>query len=236
MLNFRTTRTSVETNKNNDIMYEIITHGNDIEKLINLNDINEIIDKKNKYTALHYAIKMNNEKLIKFLLKNGADILQKTQDGLNAIDLCLKYQCKTAIVETIFNKENEINSLDREIIQLSKKINNTEVNNKYLISSIDDLNLKNNILKNENNVLKKNISNLNDGLSKLNKDYVKLQNSNSTLTQQNKDLNHENKNLKNEINQENKYYEELNDKYSSLKRKYDKLDESYEGILNSKRK
>jgi hypothetical protein len=43
MLNFRTTRTSVETNKNNDLIYEIITHGNDIENLINPDNINEII-------------------------------------------------------------------------------------------------------------------------------------------------------------------------------------------------
>jgi ankyrin repeat protein len=236
MLNFRNTRTSVETTNHNDIIYEIVTNGNDIEKLIDINNINAIIDKKNKYTALHYAIKMNNEKVIKFLLKNGADIRQKTYDGLNAIDLCLKFQSKSTIVETIINNENEISSLNKDIAQLNKKLNNTEVNNKYLINTIDDLNMKNNILKNENNDLKKSVSNLNVSFSKLNKDYVKLDNNNISLQQKNNDLIYENDLLKKEINEQNKNFDCLNNQYSTLKRKYDKLDESYEGILNSKRK
>jgi chromosome segregation ATPase len=179
---------------------------------------------------------MNNEKVIKFLLKNGADIRQKTYDGLNAIDLCLKFQSKSTIVETIINNENEISSLNKDIAQLNKKLNNTEVNNKYLINTIDDLNMKNNILKNENNDLKKSVSNLNVSFSKLNKDYVKLDNNNISLQQKNNDLIYENDLLKKEINEQNKNFDCLNNQYSTLKRKYDKLDESYEGILNSKRK
>ena len=79
-MNYRKTSVNFSTTfQNNDILYYIST-GNyeEFTKLITEANVNNIIDTKNGYTSLHYAIRLDNEKMMEYLLNMGANPYLKT--------------------------------------------------------------------------------------------------------------------------------------------------------------
>ena len=209
-----------------DILYSISTDNyDDLYKLINEANVNNIIDKKNGFTALHYAIKFNNDKMIHLLLSMGADPEMKTLDGQNSFDLSLKYQTKSVINYSLTEKNEINNELKKVIKSLERKNVEVESNNKYLLKSVDEGTYKLNTLKTEINTLK--FANtglrtencyLKKDLNTLSSEKISLQKKNTEITEENNILKPENENLTSQL--------------KSLKRKYEKLDESYSGLLS----
>ena len=194
---------------NADIIYCITTDNyEELTRLITEANVNAVIDSKNKFTALHYAIRCDNDKMITFLLNMGANPNLKTADKQDAFDLSLKYQSKTTITYELDERKHTNMELQKTISSLEKKINTLETNNRYLVKSVDDLVLKNNLLKDDVLILRKE-----KGV-----------------------LYSENSGLRTEIDLVKKDNETLNANVGSLKRKYDKLEESYSGLLNKLRK
>lgn len=235
-MNFTRTRT-FQTTRSNEIIYLIsIDNFEEFKQIIDKNNVNNIIDTKNGYTALHYAIKFNNNRMIDLLLNLGANPDLLTLDDQDAYDISLKFQNKF-LVKHILNEKNETNTESKRVISaLERKNTDLNLNNKYLLKSIDEIGLKNkeiktklnNIeientgLKNSNNYVKKALSNV-----KTQKDTIEIKN--NDLIQNVQILNNEVKNLMS-IN------DNLNTEIKTLKRKYDSLDSSYSGLLQKIKK
>ena len=77
---------TVQLDITNKILFYIVT-GNLVElrKLINNSNIDSIIDKKNNYTSLHYAVKLPNNNIVEYLMSCGANPNIKQNEGKDAI-------------------------------------------------------------------------------------------------------------------------------------------------------
>jgi ankyrin repeat protein len=178
-----------EMKKDNDIIFYLSTDNyTELIKLINEENVNSVIDTKNGYTALHYAIKFNNKEIILYLLKKGANPKLKTRDGQDCFDLSFTFQSKHLITKEIDSQSEKEFESKRKISELEKQIRNLETNQKYLNDSLDKITLKNDSL---NNTISENKSEL------------------MTLRKENLELTESNRKLK-------RKYDELNDSYSGL--------------------
>jgi ankyrin repeat protein len=234
----RTRTTSLNRSVNNtDIIYALSTDDYDeLTKLINKNNVNKIIDSKNSYTALHYAVKFNNNKIIEFLLKLGADPELKTSEQQDAYDLSLKYQNKYVITYILNEKNDTHNDLKKVVSSLERKVNDLQTNNNYLIESIDEMGVKSSILKSEINTLKKAISDSNSKNISLTKELNTIYSDKSKIQDKNTQLKTEVDSLKNEVTILNNENQKLHLDIKTLKRKYDSLDDSYTGLLTKIKK
>ena len=223
--------------KNNDILYYISTENYDeVIKLITEANVNNIIDEKNKYTSLHYAIRLNNVKIMEYLLNMGANPYLKTSSKEDAFDLSLKYQTKFVITYQLDEEKENNKELKKIISTLEKKINNLDINNKYLLKSIDDLMIKNDNFKKENSMLKtKN--------SSLTKEVNGLFSSKLSLEKKYEDSNKEISLLREQINFFKYEYDDSNKNFNILKRKFDVLtdehkilDNAYSNLLNTRKR
>ena len=229
--------TCITRTKNSDIIYCLsVDDYQEFTKLINEANVNNVIDTKNGYTSLHYAVKLNNDKMIDYLLSMGANPYLKTYTHHDSFDLSLKYQSKSVITYELNEKKELNNELKKIISSLEKKISNAEANTKYLVKSVDEFIVKTNILKNQ--------------VSEVKKDNFTLKSINSSLVTKNCSLSTSVRNLentKNELNKNisclnaeivslNKNNEELVSTNTSLKRKFHSLEDSYSGLLNKIRK
>jgi ankyrin repeat protein len=200
----------------NDIIYHMSMDSYDnFEKLITEMNVNNIIDSKNGYTALHYAIKLNNENMMEYLLNMGADPYLKTLTNEDAFDISLKYQSKFVISHKLNDLKENSKELQKTISIINKENNDFNINNKYLLKTVDELIIKNNLLKVQVIDLNKEKTCKNNSLFK--KNSTLLISLESSIT--------ENDSLKNDK-------ENLKTEFKSLKRKYDSLDESYSGLLS----
>jgi ankyrin repeat protein len=127
-----------------DIVYYLST-GNiaEIKRIINSFNVDDIVDDKNKYTALHYAIRFGNKEIIDYLLSLNSSITKKTANNEDALDLCLKYQNRDLINATLNDKNSKIVSLKKDIDVLERKNKMMDSNNAYLVKSVDNLVEKN---------------------------------------------------------------------------------------------
>jgi FtsZ-binding cell division protein ZapB len=197
----------------NDILYTISTSNLvDLKKYITEANVNDTIDRKNGYTSLHHAIRMNDEKIVKFILDMGADPYIRTSIGEDAIDLSLKYQSKVAIKYMIDDKIDTISILRKSILNLETKNKNLEASSDHLSKSFlkvsDDkskLFTEKQSLITENKTLKKTIDRNEVTISSLREDNHKLDGDVKSLKR----------------------------KYSDLETKYDDLDHSFTVLLKS---
>jgi ankyrin repeat protein len=139
-------------NDNDSIICAIVT-GNliQVKKLVNRSNVNRIIDLKNKYLPIHYALSDNE--ILKYLLDIGADPTLKQGEGYDAYELSVRLG-KTYIFD--YYKENQeikITSLENENKELVKKNNKLVEENAYLSRSIDNYN--NRILSYDNTMKRK---------------------------------------------------------------------------------
>lgn len=161
-----------------DIIYNLSTDNYEsFILLINESNVNDIIDTKNGYTALHYAIMFNREKFIIFLLEKGAYTDIKTYENQDSFDLSLKYQTKTAFLHEIAKKNKANNELNNIINMKERDINNLEINNKYLDSMFNQVTSKNSLLKKDIENLTEENSSLKTGNQTLKRKYAKLEES-----------------------------------------------------------
>ncbi len=119
---------------NDNIIFAIVTGNlNEVRILVNSTNVNTIIDLKNKYTALHYAVKLPNNDIVEYLMNCGASPSIKTGDGKDAVDLSIE--------------ANKRFLIDRVISDASKETDG-------FIMKYDNLNYNNKILERENKELK----------------------------------------------------------------------------------
>jgi ankyrin repeat protein len=231
-MNSRTRTISQTISNDSNIIYCICI--NDLRLLKNLvteSNVNQIIDAKNKYTALHYAIRFNNESMIDYLLSIGANPSLKTIDSQTAFDLSLKYQTKTVYEHEIKDLKLNVSELKGTVSALERKIENNTIDTKYLVKSIDDLVAKNNNLKCDFSEIKKENLSLKNRNSLLIKENSSLLDTKSRLENIRDDNKKEMIYLQTENKSLNKSVDTLNSEIKTLKRKYESLDESYNGLL-----
>jgi hypothetical protein len=176
-----TIRTRVNTlqssEKLNLIYYLSIGNINEIRLIVNNINIDDVIDEKNKFTALHYAIKFGDKEIINYLLSLKPSITKKTANGEDAIDISFKYHNRDVINATLLDKNNQIKNLQKDIDLSERKRRNLETNNSYLVKSVDGLVEKNDQLKYEINVLQNKNKELDEGFNKLKRKYSSLESS-----------------------------------------------------------
>jgi ankyrin repeat protein len=182
-MNIRMTTTRTKTNSLqhpdnlNLIYYLSIGNIHEIKNHINETNVDNVIDDKNRFTALHYAIKFGDKEIINYLLGLKASITKKTATGEDAIDLSFKYHNKDVINATLIEKNTQIKNLQKDIDLSEKKRRNLESNNSYLVKSVDNLVEKNDNLKFEINVLQDKNKELDEGFNKLKRKYSSLETS-----------------------------------------------------------
>ena len=138
-----------------NIIFALSTDNYDeLKKLITESNINNVIDIKNGYTPIHYAIKFNNDRMIEYLLNMGANTSIRTLNDGDAFDISLKYQSKSTFSYEIKELKNVKGTFQKTISALEKKIITLETNNRYLAKSVDDMLFKIDNLKNDNKDLK----------------------------------------------------------------------------------
>jgi cell division protein FtsB len=191
-----------------------------LKKNINSNTVNDILNKRLGYNALHLAIKYENNNTIPYLLSIGADPFKRTNNGKDAYELSMQF-CHRVLLDADINKIKDLNTTNSI---LEKKIVNLTSNNKILTDGIDKMNSKYAILKEETKNIKCENTKLKSDLSVSNTSNCSIQEKNGLLT-------NENKKLKSEITILNNDLDSLNNEHKNLKRKYDSLDESYDGLL-----
>jgi ankyrin repeat protein len=199
---------------------------------INEKNVNNILDKKTKYTAIHYAIKNNSSKIIDYLLSIGANYYLKTSDGESCSDLALKYQCKFFFSKIDNDRsilKDRLEDIQYDKIELEYKIKDY----KKEIEKVTKINIKN---KDE----VKKVKNIFDKLKQENEDllinYKELYEENEKLYDLIDKLEKNEKKISENISNLQTTLKCMNDENINLKRKYDDLDQSYDGMLKKIRK
>lgn len=137
------TGTGTRNNINNDIMYAVITSNlQEVRRLVDSYNSNNIIDTTNNYTALHHAVRIRgNDKIIEYLLSVGANPQLKQIEGKDAIDLSIEANYRFLIDKIINKKEAELDDIYTKFDTVNSEYKNTKRKNNELIE--------------ENNYLKK---------------------------------------------------------------------------------
>ena len=149
---FKFTSTSTSTSKtytatNNDVIVAIVTNNlTKVKSLLNRNNVNNIIDTINNYTALHYAVTLPNNDITKFILDLQADPKIKQSDGYDAYELALRSGKKYIFQYYEKLQELKINDLEIDNKNLDSKINSLKRTNDHLNDSMDRANNKINAL------------------------------------------------------------------------------------------
>lgn len=142
---FSRTYTNYTNSKNDidDIILAIVTNNlTKLRALLNRNNINNIIDTKNNYTALHYAVTLPNNDITTLILELGGDPLIKQLEGYDAYELALRSGKKFIFKYFEQQQQLKINNLQVDNTKLILKVDNIKEENKYLNESIDKFNNK----------------------------------------------------------------------------------------------
>ena len=168
--------------RNANLMYYIVTDNyQEFYKLITEANVDQIIDPKNGFTALHYAIKSNNEKMVKYLLDMGSNPYLKTVLEKDSLELAMIYHCKSLIIKLLNDKDEMNKELTKTIATLEKKCVTLTENNKYLAKSVEDSSVKNGLLKVETNELKSQVISLKEEVVTSKRKYTTLDESYTKL-------------------------------------------------------
>lgn len=190
------TFTQLKTVSASNIMYAIsIDDLTQLKKLINEANVNNVIDTKNLFTALHHAIRMNNESMVNWLLDMGANPSLKTITGDDAIDLSIKFQSNTAINHLLNDKNDTISVLKSSVSNLEKKTRNLESTNDHLSKSFLKVSDDKSRLSTENSTLNKTISRHEVTISSLREDNHRLDGEVKSLKRKYDTLSEEHANL-----------------------------------------
>lgn len=148
----------------NEIIFAIVTCNiTNLKRFVTSSNINNIIDKKNKYTALHYAVIIKkNDQIIEYLMSCGANPSIKQDEGKDAIDLSIESNYRFLIDKLLKNKDGELDNLYLKYDKLSYKFKDLEKTNQelsktneYLMKSSNEYVEKIEYLKDDNINLKR---------------------------------------------------------------------------------
>lgn len=161
------------------VIFAIVTGNiNEVRRLVNQSNVDNIIDNKNRYTALHYAVKLPNNDIVEYLMTCGADPHIKQIDGKDSIDLSIEANKRFLINKVIAGSSKELDqayaklddvkynlrTVERKNEELVKTNNHLEKINSEYIKKIDNLKEENKSVKRKldesekafENLLKKN--------------------------------------------------------------------------------
>lgn len=119
--NYVKTGTRNSIGSNDALIYAIVVGNiNDVKKMVNSSNVNEIIDTKNKYTALHYAIMQKNSEIVEYLLNCDADPYIKFQNSIgrysqDPIELAVDVRFRQFIDDILKKKEQELSKKEQEL-------------------------------------------------------------------------------------------------------------------------
>lgn len=157
-----TLRGDLNSNSDDDIMFAIIT-GNltKVRQLVNSTNVNNIIDRKNRYTSLHHAVRIRrNDSIIEYLLSCGADPKIKQDEGKDSIDLSIESNYRFLIDKMIKDKDVELDKLYAKYDNVNYKVKELERSNQELTKTNDYLNKSTSEYVNKIDELKEQNSNL----------------------------------------------------------------------------
>lgn len=149
-------------NLNNDIMYAILTSNyQEVIRLVDSLNVNNIIDTTNNYTALHHAVRIRgNNSIIEYLMSIGANPNLKQNEGKDCIDLSIESNYRYLIDKLIKEK-------DFELDKIYDKLDTANYESK-------NLKIKNEVLVEENEYLKKSSTQYVEKIENLKTENVKL--------------------------------------------------------------
>lgn len=164
-----TTRTNSSTNSNrnsssNEIMFAVLTSNpQEVRRLVNSSNVNDIIDTTNNYTALHHAVRIRgNNAVIEYLMSIGANPKLKQDEGKDCIDLAIEANYRYLIDRLIKEKDIELDkiydkfdAINYQYKDLERKNEKLVEENEYLKKSTSQYVEKIETLKTENDGLKR---------------------------------------------------------------------------------
>ena len=125
---------------NNNIIFAVVTGGiQEVRTLINASNVNTIIDNKNRYTALHYAVKLPSSEIVEYLMSIGANPNIKQNEDKDAIDLSIESNKRYLIDRLIKNNSAEVGILTTRCDDLTYRVKNLEKTNTELKTTNDYL-------------------------------------------------------------------------------------------------
>ncbi len=148
---------------NTDVIYAIaIEDLEQVRRLVNSSNVNNVIDHKNRYTALHYAVKQPNNEIVEYLMNCGADPSIKQNEGKDSIDLSIEANKRFLINKVIAKNEKELDELyakydekNYSMKTLERKNKELSENNTYLQKNNSDYVQRIEELKEENKSIKR---------------------------------------------------------------------------------
>ncbi len=137
------TNTNTNSSNNDDLIVFAIVTGNirDVRLLVNQSNVNNIIDTKNNYTALHHAVKLPGNDIVEYLMSIGADPAIKQNEGKDSVDLAIEAN-KRFLINKVIEKSSR--GIDDALTRLDEA--------KYNLRNIERKNAE---LTEENTYLKK---------------------------------------------------------------------------------
>ena len=131
-----TTRTdSGRNSSSNEIMFAVITSNlQEVRRLVNTSNANDIIDTTNNYTALHHAVRIRgNNSIIEYLMSIGAKPYLKQGEGKDCIDLAIEANYRYLIDKLLKEKDMELDKIYDKFDTVNYIYKNLQATNAMLV-------------------------------------------------------------------------------------------------------
>ncbi len=152
--NTTTAVNSVSVNKEitNAIIDDSLT---DLKKLVQNDNVNTVVDKKNKFTALHLAIIFGKKSLIQYLIEMGASTTLQTIDGKDSAQLADDHGCGKIYLNALMKDVEKKNATSQSDVNMLKiDVNRLKRENDLLEGKVKSLDDQNKSLNTRNSELK----------------------------------------------------------------------------------
>ncbi len=183
---------------NTDIVYAIAIDDLDqVKRLINSSNVNNVIDTKNNFTALHIAIsKSSNSEIVKYLLSIGANPDLKTKSNADSYDLAFDHRNRHVFNYAVEKANTKVDELLVKNDSLNAKINDLTDKNHYLTKSNEKYGEK---LRSELGPIKSQLTSSNNEVTRITKLYDEKRDECNTLKRKVGELTEENTKLKRDL-------------------------------------
>jgi hypothetical protein len=218
MNRFNNISTIFSNNNDNSssIIVAIVTNNlSQVKALVRPNNVNDIIDTKNNYTALHYAVTLPNNDITKYILDTGANSKIKQNDGFDAHEL--SFISGKRYIDKYF-MEKQVLLIDR-LEDDNKSLLQTK---KYQDTSITNYN--------------KRINDLSDKIDVQTYNNIKLEKNNESTTLACKSLRNTVTLLSSEITVLRRENKNVIDENIKLKRSCEESDKAFTNLLKKQKK
>ncbi len=127
-------QTSGSNSNSDSIIFAVVT-GNlqEVTRLVNSSNVNNVIDTKNGYTALHYAVKLPSNDIVNYLMNCGANPNIKQNEGKDSIDLSIESNKRFLVNKVIEKTNKELDEIYTKYDENKYTIKKLEKENKQLI-------------------------------------------------------------------------------------------------------